>query len=67
MYSRYGIDGQLTVTKLSSGDTAVTNVRGDSTIHNTLTLNTPIYVAGLPNSYSVGTSIMSLKPIVHPV
>ena len=50
---RYGIDGHLTVIKLETGGVDTTHTRG-YTLDDRLTLNTPVYIGGLPPTYQVG-------------
>ena len=50
---RYGIDGHLTVIKLETGGVDTTHTRG-YTLDDRLTLNTPVYIGGLPPAYQVG-------------
>ena len=52
-FFRFEIDGQLSVTLLSTGGFAVEHMRGQSTTHVRLTLNTPLMVGNLPPGYQV--------------
>jgi len=58
---RYGIDAQLTVTKIETAGTAVSPMRLYSSDHELLTIKSDIYVGGLSRDYPDRVSITLLK------
>ena len=53
-YGRYGIDGHLTLIRMSDGAITTAHARGRSR-QDRLAVNTPVFVGGLPANYMVLT------------